>query len=124
MAFQPSTYRHFWPYYLNQHAKPRTRAIHYAGTAVAIAFLVSALLTFNPWYLIGAALGGYAPAWYAHFFVEKNRPATFRYPVWSLLSDFRMFFMWLAGTLEPELKRAGCHEVQPDEHNFEPDVTH
>lgn len=106
MSTQPTNYHQFWPYYLNEHAKPRTRAIHYAGSTLAIAFLVAALATFNPWYLLGAALGGYGPAWYAHFFVEKNRPATFRYPLWSLISDFRMFFMWLAGRLDPELKRA------------------
>jgi hypothetical protein len=89
--------------------------IHYLGSTIAIVFLAVALLTFNPWYLLGAAIGGYAPAWYAHFFVEKNRPATFRHPFWSLLSDFRMYFMWMAGTLKPELKRAGCHaEDNPD----------
>lgn len=108
MSSHPTTYRQFWPYYLNEHARARTRLIHYFGSTVAIGFLLTTLVTFNPWFLIGAAVGGYGPAWYAHFFVEKNRPATFRYPLWSLVSDFRMYFMWLAGRLEPELKRADC----------------
>lgn len=108
MSTQPTNYHQFWLYYLNEHAKPRTRTIHYVGSTVAIVFIVAALSTFNPWYLLGAAFGGYGPAWYAHFYVEKNRPATFRYPLWSLISDFRMYFMWLAGRLDPELRRAGC----------------
>lgn len=108
MQDHPSTYRQFWPYYLRQHRRPTTRLIHFAGTGLALASLAGAILAGEPWLLVVALVGGYGPAWFAHFAVERNRPATFRYPLWSLLSDFRMFFMWLAGRLDAELKRAGC----------------
>jgi hypothetical protein len=103
------TYREFWPYYLNEHSRPATRAIHIAGTGLAIAILLAAVLMSSLWLAGLAVLAGYAPAWFAHFLVEKNQPATFRYPVWSLLSDFRMAGTWLAGNLHRELKRAKQH---------------
>jgi hypothetical protein len=101
------SYREFWPYYLNEHRQPKTRALHLAGTAVTTALLVAGIVTANIWFLPAALLAGYGPAWFAHFVVEKNRPATFRYPLWSLISDFRMAATWLAGGLERELERAG-----------------
>ncbi len=101
------SYADFWPYYLREHAKPQTRAIHYVGTAVALASLAALIVTGNFRYALGAVIGGYAFAWVGHFFIEKNRPATFTYPLWSLISDFRMAFTWATGRLGPELDRAG-----------------
>jgi hypothetical protein len=104
------SYREFWPYYLNEHRKPRTRALHLAGTAVTVALLFLAIVTANIWLVPIAIAAGYGPAWFAHFVVEKNQPATFRYPLWSLISDFRMAGTWLAGGLHRELERAGIHD--------------
>lgn len=104
------SYADFWPYYLREHSKPETRAIHYAGTGVAIASLIALVVTGNAWFALGAVVGGYAFAWIGHFFIEKNRPATFTYPLWSLISDFRMAWRWATGRLEPELVRAGVSE--------------
>ena len=107
MARQCTSYREFWPFYLHEHGKAATRRIHFFGTALSLATLVLALATQVWWLLIAVPIAGYAPAWYSHFFVERNRPATFTYPFWSMISDFRMFFLWCAGRLEPELKRHG-----------------
>ena len=85
------SYADFWPYYLREHSKPQTRAIHYAGTAVAIASLAALAITGNAWFAPGAVIGGYAFAWVGHFFIEKNRPATFRHPIYSLMGDWMMF---------------------------------
>lgn len=94
-----STFKEFWPYYLSEHSKPRTRWIHFFGTSLAVMMLVATLVT-QIWWLIPITLvSGYGPAWYAHFFTEKNRPATFSYPFWSLAGDFKMWFLILTGQL-------------------------
>ncbi len=86
------TFEEFWPFYLAEHSKPATRALHAVGTVLGTACLVAALVTWN-WYFIPAGLvSGYAFAWVSHFFIEKNRPASFKYPLWSFLADFRMAF--------------------------------
>jgi len=107
-----ATYREFWPYYLGEHAKPKTRALHIAGTAVVTALLITAAVTADIWLVLAAAVAGYGPAWVAHFMIEKNQPATFRYPIWSLISDFRMAGTWLAGGLSRELEKAGIEPAQ------------
>ncbi|MEM8988737.1 MAG: DUF962 domain-containing protein [Pseudomonadota bacterium] len=107
MARTYQTYQDFWPYYLQEHAKPDTRRLHYVGTALVIALLVFAIATQNWLLLIGMPVAGYFFAWTSHAFVERNKPATFTYPLWSLISDFRMFFLWTTGRLAPELEKAG-----------------
>jgi hypothetical protein len=102
-----ASYAEFWPYYLREHSRPATRSIHFLGTGMALSCLCAGVLTSTFWFFPAALIAGYAPAWFAHFFVEKNRPATFTYPLWSLVSDFRMAFLWISGRLNQELERAG-----------------
>ena len=101
----------FWPYYLQEHARPLTRALHYTGTGLATACLLGFVLTGDPWVLAAIPVAGYGPAWIAHFFVEKNRPATFTHPLWSLVCDFRMAASWLTGHIAEDLRNAGVRDL-------------
>lgn len=106
MAQRMGSYREFWPYYLREHSRARTRNLHYAGTALTFLALLLAF-AFSAWWLLAIPLAGYGFAWFAHFRVERNRPATFTHPWWSLISDYRMFFLWLTGRLDAHLRAAG-----------------
>jgi hypothetical protein len=99
------TYPEFWRVYLAAHADPRTRGLHYLGTGLATAALVTAGIARDWRCLLAAPVAGYGFAWLGHIVFEHNRPATFGHPAWSLLSDFRMLGLFLAGRLGRELAR-------------------
>lgn len=107
MPERKANYAEFWPFYLQEHAKASTRNLHYVGTALVIAIAVFAVATQRWVWLLAMPVAGYFFAWMSHAFVERNKPATFTHPLWSLISDFRMFFLWLTGRLGPELEKAG-----------------
>ncbi len=108
-----SSFADFYPYYLTEHSDPDCRKLHYVGTFFSILAVIAAIFI-NPFWLIAAPLGGYGFAWFAHFKIEKNRPATFTYPVWSLMGDYKMFFSWLTGKLPAQLMAAGIVDAPAD----------
>ena len=101
------TFEQFWPYYVKEHAKPLTRLLHFIGTTIAVPMgLVAFRHPRRAAYLIPAALvAGYGPAWFSHFFIEKNRPATFTYPRWSLMADMKMWALTASGKMDAEVAR-------------------
>lgn len=99
------TFSEFWPHYLAEHSLPATRAIHLLGTLAWLLLLLAALLTRNWWLLILIPVVAYGLAWFSHFFIEHNRPVTFKYPLLSLLADHKMAFYMLTGRMGRELDR-------------------
>jgi len=85
------TFRDFYPFYMTEHANPVSRRLHVIGTGLVIAALVAGA-TLNAWFFAAAPVIGYGFAWVGHYVFEKNRPATFQYPLFSLMGDFRLFF--------------------------------
>lgn len=104
------TYPEFWHRYLRAHARPQTRALHYAGSLLALACLAAALARRDWRFLPAAPVVGYGFAWAAHLGIEGNRPETFGHPAWSLASDMRMVGLFLVGRLGAHLRRAGAQE--------------
>ena len=85
----------FWPFYLNEHSNPINRKLHFVGTLILHLILLYVFFTGQIKLMIYIPFVGYGFAWYGHFFIEKNRPATFKYPLWSLVADFKMFYFML-----------------------------
>ncbi len=77
-------YHEFWPFYLDEHRHPRNRALHLLGTGAALVLLIASLATLDWRLVVAAMIVGYAFAWIGHFFFERNRPATFTFPLWSV----------------------------------------
>lgn len=81
----------FYPFYLDQHRSRRNRRLHFIGTTGVLLALLAAALSADGRWLIAVPLSGYGFAWFGHFVFEKNKPATFRYPLYSLACDFLMY---------------------------------
>ncbi|MEZ5463620.1 MAG: DUF962 domain-containing protein [Lysobacteraceae bacterium] len=94
-----ASFREFYPFYLGEHQNTTCRRLHFIGSTGVLVFLVLAIVTMNPWWLIGMPLCGYGFAWVGHFFFEHNRPATFKHPVYSLIGDWVMYRDILIGRI-------------------------
>lgn len=92
-----ASFQEFYPYYLNEHTKTGTRITHFIGTSAFFAFLVYAAFSGWWWGMAAGVVAAYGMAWIGHFFIERNKPATFKYPLWSLMGDFKLYFAILAG---------------------------
>lgn len=103
---QYQSFEEFWPYYLSEHSKPETRLLHALGTTVGTGCALLLMVTGRWRFLPLALLPGYGAAWLSHFLIEKNKPATFQYPLWSFLGDYKMLSLMVSGRLEKELKKA------------------
>jgi hypothetical protein len=89
----------FYPFYLAQHANRTCRLLHFAGTTVGLAAVLYAFATLQFGWILAGLVAGYALAWVGHSFFEKNRPATFTYPVYSFFGDWVMWKDMLAGRI-------------------------
>lgn len=100
-----SSYDEFFAFYVQQHREPANRLMHACGTFLGLAIMAGAFYTGHPWWAFLWLPVAYSFAWTGHFMIEKNKPATFGYPLWSFLSDFRMLALMLTGRLGPWLER-------------------
>lgn len=89
----------FYPFYLSEHSNRLNRRLHFIGTTLGLAGLLHSLSTLNFWWLLAGIVVGYAFAWFGHFFLEKNRPATFTYPLYSFMGDWVMWKDMLTGKI-------------------------
>ncbi len=99
------TFEEFWKFYVGEHQHPLNRTLHFIGSSCGLATAVGALATGQLWLLPAAPLMGYAAAWTGHFFVEHNKPASFKYPLWSFRADWVMWYKILTGTMTDEVRR-------------------
>lgn len=101
-AKEPTSFEEFWPDYINAHSDRRTRLMHLGGTAAGLGCATLFLVTWKPQWLIGAVVSSYGAAWAGHAIFERNRPATFSHPLWSLRGDLRMLRLAVSGRLDQE----------------------
>ena len=97
---QYNSFRDFYPHYLNQHSNRHCRRMHFLGTGLAIVLAAAAVATQSGWLLLAVPLAGYGGAWAGHFLFERNQPAAFKNPWWSLRGDFVMFGQMLTGRIK------------------------
>jgi len=100
MSQRYTSFREFYPFYLSEHSHPTCRRLHFVGSSLVLGVLLAVLIgRLTPWWLLSLPVLGYGFAWIGHFFFERNRPATFTYPLYSFIGDWVMFRDMLIGRL-------------------------
>lgn len=94
-----ASFADFYPFYLSEHSNRTNRRLHFLGTSLGIAAILHSLSTLDFWWLLAGLVAGYGCAWVGHFFIEKNRPATFAYPLYSFMGDWVMWKDILTGKI-------------------------
>jgi hypothetical protein len=101
-----ASFRQFWPFYVREHSRLGTRTMHFIGSTLALTAVAAAIVTGRPLLLLAAPIVGYGFSWIGHYGIEKNRPATFKYPLWSFLGDWVMYGKILTGRMQAEVEAA------------------
>jgi hypothetical protein len=100
MAEKFTSFEEFYPFYLGEHSNRTCRRLHFVGSGLVLGVLVAVVMgRLGPLWLLSIPVIGYGFAWVGHFVFEKNRPATFTYPVWSFMGDWVMFGEMLTGKI-------------------------
>lgn len=100
------SFEEFWPFYLREHSKPLTRTLHFIGSTIGLLVVLGAIATRQLYYAPLGLIPGYGFAWFSHFVIEKNRPASFSYPLWSFIADWKMWACILTGRIRSEVQRS------------------
>ena len=108
---RPSSFAEFWPLYLRAHAAEGNRVLHAVGTLCGTGLFLGGLFLGRWGWCLAGVGAGYGLGFLGHFTIEGNRPLSFRHPLWSFVSDYRMVFQMLAGNLEAELRKAGVPDA-------------
>jgi len=105
------SFEEFWPFYVREHSNRHNRRLHFVGSTLVLGLVGYAGLRRKLWPLALTPVVGYGFAWFGHFFVEGNKPATFKYPLWSLMGDWKMWAKMATGTMDAEVERATRADV-------------
>jgi hypothetical protein len=108
-----ATFRDFYPFYLSEHRNPTCRKLHFAGSSLVLGLILAAIVTPHLWLLWLVPIAGYGFAWVGHFAFEKNRPATFKYPAWSFMGDWVMYWQLLTGKIPFDERAAAAPSGDP-----------
>lgn len=101
---QINSFADFWPFYVRAHSKAPTRVAHFIGSMLVLVCIALAIAV-NPWFFAAAPIVGYGFAWYGHFFIEHNKPATFGHPFYSLAADYVMVWKMITGRMGAEVAK-------------------